>query len=95
MNDLAEAAYDLEVEESKWLPRVMEAGLPVLDHGLGVAGGIFTRPVDGGEVITRQLHVASGPPDFAMRQARVTLECPAEIQQAVASGIGGRWSAPT
>ena len=82
MIDLAEAAYDLDAEEMDWLPRVMEAGLPILDHGLGVAGGIFTRPLDGGEVTLHQLHVAAGPADFAIRQAKVTAECPPEIQQA-------------
>ncbi len=82
MIDLAEASYDLEVTDSDWLPRVMEAGLPVLDHGLGVAGGIYTRPPDGGQVTLHQLHVAAGPKDFALRQARVCAECSAEIQQA-------------
>jgi hypothetical protein len=82
MIDLAEAAYDLDAEEMEWLPKVMEAGLPILDHGLGVAGGIFTRPLDGGEVTLHQLHVAAGPADFAIRQAKVTAECPPEIQQA-------------
>ncbi len=80
--DLAEASYDLDISDSEWLPRVMEAGLPVLDHGLGVAAGIYTRPLDGGEVTLHQLHVAAAPADFALRQARVTAECPAEIQQA-------------
>lgn len=82
MIDLAEASYDLDVADSDWLPRVMEAGLPVLDHGLGVAGGLYTRPLDGSEVTLHQLHVAAGPQDFAFRQARVSAECPAEIQQA-------------
>ena len=82
MIDLVEAAYDLDAEERAWLPNVMEAGLSVLDQGLGVAGGIYTRPLDGGEVTLHQLHVASGPDDFAVRQAKVTAECPAEVQQA-------------
>jgi len=80
--DLAEAAYDLGVEESRWLPRVMEAGLPILDRGLGVFGGVFTRPLDGGAVALHQLHVAAGTADFAARQARVAADCPPEVQQA-------------
>lgn len=80
--DLAEASYDLDVTDSDWLPRVMEAGLPVLDHGLGVAGGLYTRPPGGGDVTLDRLHVEAGPPDFAIRQARVSAECPADIQRA-------------
>ena len=80
--DLAEAAYDLEVDEAEWLPRVLNAGLPILDHGLGVVGGVFVRPPNGSEVTTQQIHVAAGPADFAIRQAQVAAECPPEIQQA-------------
>ena len=82
MIDLAEASYDLEVSDSDWLPKVMQAGLPVLDHGLGVAGWVYTRPLDGGEVTLDHLHVGAGPQDFALRQARVCAECPAEIRKA-------------
>lgn len=69
MIDLAEAAYDLDIGESDWLPRVIEAGLPALEHGLGVAGGAYTRPLVGGEVALHQLHVASCPEEFAQRHA--------------------------
>jgi DNA-binding CsgD family transcriptional regulator len=80
--DLAEAAYDLDVDEAAWLPRVMEAGLPVLNHGLGVFGGVYTRPLDGGALTLHQLHVAAGSEDFVVRQARVAADCPPEVQQA-------------
>ncbi|MGB5812087.1 MAG: LuxR C-terminal-related transcriptional regulator [Polyangiales bacterium] len=80
--DLAEAAYDLEVDEAAWLPQVMEAGLPVLNHGLGVFGGVYTRPLDGGALTLHQLHVAAGGEDFIARQARVAGDCPPEVQQA-------------
>ncbi|MEM8608261.1 MAG: LuxR C-terminal-related transcriptional regulator [Myxococcota bacterium] len=82
MIDLVRAAYDLDVEDAEWLPQMMAAGLSILDHGLGVVGGVYTRPPGGGEVSTNQIHVASGPEDFALRQARVGLECPPEVQQA-------------
>lgn len=36
--DLAEAAYDFESRDSEWLPGILASGLPLLDHGLGVAG---------------------------------------------------------
>jgi DNA-binding CsgD family transcriptional regulator len=60
----------------------MEAGLPVLNHGLGVFGGVYTRPLDGGALTLHQLHVAAGSEDFVARQARVAAECPPEVQQA-------------
>ena len=46
--DFTEAAYDLELSDEEWLPRVVERGLPVLDHGLGVAGRHYGRPPDEG-----------------------------------------------
>ena len=79
---MVEAAYDLDAKDHDWLPAVMNAGISVLDQGLGVAGGIYTRPTNGGEVTLHQLHVASGPEDFAIRQAKVAAECPPEVQQA-------------
>jgi len=79
MIDLAEAAYDLDIEESHWLPRVMEAGLRALDHGLGVAGGIYMRPPDGSNVTLHRLHVASGPEDFAERHSAALATTPPDL----------------
>ena len=78
--DLAEAAYDLEVRDAEWLPRVVSAGLTLLDHGLGVAGGIYTRSRDGGEVTLDHFCVAGGPDECMRRLARVAIE----IQQTCA-----------
>ena len=35
---ITEAAYDLQVTETDWFPRVIDATVPLIDHGLGVAG---------------------------------------------------------
>jgi DNA-binding CsgD family transcriptional regulator len=80
--DLVEAAYNLEVESDEWLPRVMDAGLPVLDQGLGVGALSFLRPLDGSKVVIHQHYVASGPEDFAERNMRFTSGGSAEVSQA-------------
>jgi DNA-binding CsgD family transcriptional regulator len=68
--DFTEAAYDLALSNEDWLPTVLQRGLPVLDQGLGVAGYEYGRPPDGGDVQIMNLHVASGPKDFAERHLR-------------------------
>jgi DNA-binding CsgD family transcriptional regulator len=81
--DLVEAAYDLDVEADRWLPHVMDAGLSVLDQGLGVGALAFLRPLDGSKVVIHQHYVASGPEDFAERNMGFTSEGSAEVSQAM------------
>lgn len=68
--DFTEAAYDLELSDEEWLPTLLERGLPVLEQGLGVAGYEYGLPPDGGNVELLNVHVASGPEDFADRHMR-------------------------
>jgi len=68
--DFTEAAYDLEQSDQEWLPTLLKRGLPILDNGLGVAGHEYGRPPDAGGVELREVHVASGPKDFAERHLR-------------------------
>jgi hypothetical protein len=77
--DFAEAAYDLELSDEEWLPRVIERGLPVLDHGLGVAGMRYGRPPEEGPFQIFGIHVASGPADFAERHTRALATTPPEV----------------
>ncbi|MFZ1865838.1 MAG: helix-turn-helix transcriptional regulator [Polyangiales bacterium] len=79
MIDLTEAAYDLDLDDTHWLPTVLRRGLPVLDHGLGVAGWEYGHPPDGGDVQHRNVHVASGPQDFAERHVRGAAAAPPEV----------------
>jgi len=74
--DLAEAAYDLDLPDSEWLPNIIDAGFPLFDRGFGVAGGIYSRPADGTEATLHQLHVAGGPRGFASRLARIAAQVP-------------------
>ncbi len=68
--DFTEAAYDLDVSDEEWLPRLLERGLPVLERGLGVAGYEYGLPPDGANAEFLNLHVASGPKDFSDRHMR-------------------------
>ncbi|MBT8453868.1 MAG: helix-turn-helix transcriptional regulator [Deltaproteobacteria bacterium] len=68
--DFAEAAYDLELSQEQWLPNLLERGLPILEQGLGVAGYEYGRPPDSEAIELLDVHVASGPADFAERHLR-------------------------
>ena len=77
--DLVEASYNLEVGGDQWLPQMLEAGLPIIDQGLGVMGVTGTRPPEGSPIIQHHhLHVASGPQDLPMRHLKAMSEAPPE-----------------
>lgn len=85
---VTEAAYDLQVADKDWFPRVMEAAVPLIDHGLGVAGLVGTVPREG-PMQVEELHVATGPADFPIRLMRAMAELPPEsVRPQVHSGIG-------
>lgn len=85
--DLTEAAYDLDVHDTQWLSTVLRRGLPVLDHGLGVAGWEYGHPPKNGEICHRRVLVASGPKDFSERHVRGVAAVPAEmLRRALGSG---------
>jgi hypothetical protein len=73
---MTEASYDLGVDDADWFRSVMEAGLPLIDHGLGVAGLVGVKPPTPGPVQVIEMHVASGPPDFPMRHMAAMSEFP-------------------
>ena len=77
--DFAEAAYDLEPEQHDWLPRLLEAGAPVFDHGLGVFAITCVRPPEPGPLTIDQMHLASGPADLGERLARAQSETPIDL----------------
>jgi DNA-binding CsgD family transcriptional regulator len=77
--DFAEAAYNLELEQDEWLPALLKAGAPVLDHGLGVFALTCMRPWQRGPLVVDQLHAISGLDDLADRFIRVERETPADL----------------
>ena len=77
--DFAEAAYDLEREPDDWLPRLVEAGAPVIDQGLGVFAVTCKRPPQGASFAVDGLHAVSGPDDLAERVMRLQQEVPPSL----------------
>jgi DNA-binding CsgD family transcriptional regulator len=74
MIDFTEAAYDLDSKSSDWLPKLLRAGAPLLDHGLGVFALTCVRPSQSGPLVIDQLHLASGPSDLLQRVVRLRSE---------------------
>lgn len=72
--DFAEAAYDLESEPDEWLRKLLEAGAPAIDHGLGVLAITCKRPPQGARLIIDQLDAVSAPEDLAERVMRLQRE---------------------
>jgi DNA-binding CsgD family transcriptional regulator len=62
--NFVETAYNLELEQREWLPKLLEAWAPAVDHGLGFIALTCTRPPEPGPLVIDQLHVASGPDDL-------------------------------
>ncbi len=86
---LAEAAYDLRVDEGDWFPQVVEAAAALLDRGLGVLGLYGTRPAETGPVQVEGFHISNGPEDFSARLMSAMSEVPPEaVYQRSVSGIG-------
>ncbi len=94
--DFTEAAYNLELSDEDWLPTVLERGLPVLDHGLGVAGIEYGRPPEGGEVAILRIHAASGPTDFPERHmAALAATPPEDLREQACPGQAATMSTTT
>ncbi len=72
--DFVEAAYDLEAGPRQWLPRLVEAGEPVLNQSLGVVAFTCRRPLEPGPLEIDQIHVAFGPSDLEQGVRRLARE---------------------
>jgi len=77
--DFTEAAYDLEPEPQEWLAKLLEAGAPVIDHGLGVFALTCMRPPEGASFAIDQLNAISAPDDLVERVMRLQAEVPASL----------------
>jgi DNA-binding CsgD family transcriptional regulator len=88
--DFTEAVYSLERSDEEWLPALLERGLPVLDHGLGVAGMRYGRPPEEGPFQLLDIHVAAGRADFADRHRRaMSTTPPDQLREQVRPGGAG------
>ncbi len=76
---MAERCYDLDTADADWFRRVLAAGLPLLDHGLGVVGFVFVKPPAPGRIEIVDVCVPSGPEDFPIRHAKAFSTLPPEL----------------
>jgi len=65
--DIVEASYDLELDNSYWLPNLLETGAPILDFGLGFAGGLWAGQAPDGQPLIAQWCAAPGCADLLRR----------------------------
>lgn len=62
-----EFVYDLDVDQHDWVSSLLEAGLPLLDHGYGVVGTTYVRPNEGGMPFPTKFYQSAGPDDLIAR----------------------------
>ncbi len=93
--DLIEVCYDLEKSDSDWLSNLVEVGEPVFDHGLGVFGFEFVRPIGAGgaDAVVHGMETRSMPADFEEKfaAARRVLS-PEFVRSVTPPGYAGTWS---
>jgi len=77
-----EAAYELKASREDWLPSLIEANLPLLDHGLGVGGLVAVKPPVVGPPTVESMHVARGPEDLILRHGAAVQHLPTEVAHA-------------
>jgi DNA-binding CsgD family transcriptional regulator len=77
--DFVEAAYDLRAQSEDWLPKLLRAGAPIIDQGLGFFALSCTRPPRPGPLVIDQVYTASGPEDLLAGLARVQDELDMEL----------------
>lgn len=65
--DLTEFVYDLDVPREDWVPALLEAGLPVFDHGHGVVATTYVRPPAEGPPVPTKFFLGSGADDLMER----------------------------
>lgn len=87
--DMAEAAYDLQRGAAQWLPRLLEAGGPALDRGLGCAAALWAGVSSQGEPLIKQIYVHAGPEDLAVRFMRAAREVDEALPQRTQEARGG------
>ena len=71
-----EAAYDLKPDDDGWFPKLLDASLPLLDHGLGVGGLVAVKSPLPGLPTIEAMHVAVGPEDLVARHYAATRSQP-------------------
>jgi DNA-binding CsgD family transcriptional regulator len=84
-----EATYDLEPTDDQWFPRLLEANLPLMDHGLGAGGLIAVKGSTPAEPFRfESTHVIDGPEDLIARHiASIAALPPERTHEQTRSGV--------
>ena len=77
--ELTEAVYELEMEDGAWIPNLLQVGLPILDHGLGVVAIAYTRDPSAPDFTVHQKFSVLGPSDLLAGLDRALGEWPREV----------------
>ena len=88
--DLVEAAYDLEVDASDWLPNLLRAGAPLLDMGRGCYGAIATGTTEAGEPLLCQVIGSPGAEDLPMKMMEAGAEAGPEMVARTSADVSGK-----
>lgn len=67
---IAEAAYDLTIDDQAWLPNVLDIARPILGFGWGCGGSTWAGISEEGIPLIQQMAVAYGPTDLPQRWVR-------------------------
>lgn len=93
--DLIEAVYDFQAPDSEWVNKLIEAGAPVFDHGLGFAVDeyVVKRRDDGAEVSIAVVRTVGLPDDYASRvQEALSVLPPKMLANINPPGYAGTWT---
>ena len=84
--DIVEVAYDLQVDFDAWVPRLLEVGRSLLDHGHGVVAAVNSGFGPNGEATVSRMYVDGDAPELPMRLARTMQEGGERIVQTIRFG---------
>jgi DNA-binding CsgD family transcriptional regulator len=88
--DLVEASYDLEVPVSDWLPKILRAGGPLLDLGMGCYGMISSGISDEGVPLVTQMQGSPGAEDLPFRVMEAAQEAGPDLVREASQGVRGK-----
>jgi DNA-binding CsgD family transcriptional regulator len=88
--DIVEAAYDLEVPESQWLPNVLAAGSSLLDFGMGYYGVISAGESEAGVPMFTQVHTSPGAEGLPTQVFRAAQQAGPELVAKASAGLEGK-----
>lgn len=87
--DIVEASYNLELDDAQWLPNLLETGAPILNRGLGFAGGLWAGAAEDGQPLIAQWYAAIGFPELPQRYTMAAQEAGPDLVAQTAQANAG------